>query len=68
MLLKDINYTSNIYVISMTIKDSSCQYFSKEIRLVIYRRYLLNRYITPLNYLMDQIILPLHVFTFLEVP
>ena len=67
MPLKHTSYTFDTYVIPMTIKDSSYQCLGECIHQVIHRRYFLNHYITPLNYLKKQMLLSLNVFTFLAV-
>ena len=67
MPLKHSSYTSGNYVILVTIKDSFSQCLGEWVRQVINRRYLLNHYITSINYIKNQVVLPPNVFTFLVV-
>ena len=54
MPLENTRYAFNTYVIHVTIKGSSCQCLVEGICQVILKRYLLNYYITPLNYISHE--------------
>ena len=54
MPLENTRYAFNTYVIHVTIKGSSCQCLVDGICQVILKRYLLNYYITPLNYISHE--------------
>ena len=64
MLLEQTMYTFDTYAILVTIKDSPYQCLGEKIHWVFHKSYHLNHYITPLYYLMNQVVLPLNVFTF----
>ena len=67
MLLKQTTYTSDTYIILVTIKDFPYQCLVEVIHQVHYIRYLLNHYITPLYYFTNQVVLSLNVLTLLVV-